>query len=391
MAGQRLLTGLKRFLATRRRDRPAGFTLLELLVAMIIGAIITVGLLSFVVDLVRTNQMDIARSETQRDVQMAMNYIAQDLREAVYVYDGNCLQGSGSPADLGTYCPGIANPGNNILPTSLKQSTASADSIPMLAFWRVDPFPDAIVTLCKATYSKLTDPSKDPSKDKTSPVYGIPCLSGKTYSLVVYILQDDKDPNDIWPGKARLVRYQFNQFPNGAVNSAYVAPLQSQSATFQQWPNDTDNNPSSPNLPAPGANGTSAVLVDFIDDGQNPTGAPARPTITPLCPNVATSTNPYALTPRDDFSLNPKGIRSFYACVRGKTLIPAGTTDPVTESGVNQEVLLVITGNAEGRAGLQNTFQTSDPDFNTKYRDRFLFTQQTRVLVRGSINKTPTS
>jgi hypothetical protein len=113
--------------------------------------------------------------------------------------------------------------------------------------------------------------------------------------------------------------------------------------------------------------------------------------MTPLCPNVATSTNPYALTPRDDFSLNPKGIRSFYACVRGKTLIPAGTTNPPSESGVNQEVLLVITGNAEGRAGLQNTFQTSDSNFNTKYRDRFLFTQQTRVLVRGSVNKTPTS
>lgn len=75
---------LLRFLVTRS-DR-GGFTLLELLVSMIISSIVVSGLLYLVVEIMGANQRDASRSDTQRDLQMAMDYIARDVREATFVY-----------------------------------------------------------------------------------------------------------------------------------------------------------------------------------------------------------------------------------------------------------------------------------------------------------------
>ena len=75
---------LLRFLITRSGGQ--GFTLLELLIAMVIGSIIVSTLLYGVVNILQTDQRDASRSDTQRDMQMAMDYITRDVREATYVY-----------------------------------------------------------------------------------------------------------------------------------------------------------------------------------------------------------------------------------------------------------------------------------------------------------------
>jgi prepilin-type N-terminal cleavage/methylation domain-containing protein len=66
-------------------DGRSGFTLIELLVALIVGSIITTLVLGFTVQLMSNNQREASRSDTQREVQAAIDYINRDVREAVYV------------------------------------------------------------------------------------------------------------------------------------------------------------------------------------------------------------------------------------------------------------------------------------------------------------------
>jgi prepilin-type N-terminal cleavage/methylation domain-containing protein len=394
MTRARLINGLKRFLSPAGSRRVAGFTLIELLVSILIGAIIAVSLLSLVVDLNRTNQLDTARTETQRDIQAAMNYISQELREAIFIYDGTCLQGLPfTAANFRQSCPGIVNH----IPPGMSSTSQTNPITPILAFWRTDPLPAVLLERCRANSTTVGLPN--------SPVNGIPCVSGRTYTLVVYALVDDKNANDIWQGKGRLVRYQLSQFDSdGRPTSGYVDPLGVSDATFFQWPYTLQTNNGEVNLinrqTAAGGRPTGAtiedlaavapVLTDFIDDGQNPTGAPNRGALTPLCPNVPTgnAADPnsfYALSPRADAPFrNPTAGNALttYICVRGSTM-----TNPAIENRVNQEVVLVMTGNLENRVGVQNTIPSNAADFNERYRDRFLFTQQTRVLSRGILDK----
>lgn len=364
---------LKRLWAAYRKRQQAGFTLIELLVAMFIGSIITVSLLALVVQLVDVNQRDSARSETQRDMQAAMNYIGQELREAVFVYDGDCLQGTATlnSNNFATECPGLIN----YIPASLSTPSNGDTPIPVLAFWRADPLPQSLLDTCKTSAQ-----SGDWSVATPAAVQNVPCLSGRSYTLVVYLLVDDGNPNDLWQGRARIERYQLSQFTgNGTQTVGYVDPLSSPNSSFQQWPFQiaTVNNVSSvSNAQTARPTGTSVVLVDYVDDGL----LDAQVNRTALsCPDRATSTNPYAATPRSDFSLNPKKIRSFYACVRGKTYNAADT-----EQGVNQEVQLFLVGNVQGRPGFPLTASLPTGAIESQ-----AFPSQTRVLTRGIINKSP--
>lgn len=276
MARPHVIARLKRLWGAYRKRQQAGFTLIELLVAMFIGSIIVVSLLALVVQLVDVNQRDSARSETQRDMQAAMNYISQELREAVFVYDGRCLQGTAAitSSNYTTECPGIVN----YIPPGLSTPSPAYTPVPILAFWRADPLPQGLLTAC-ATNSNNLDDATLPAA-----VQGVPCLSGRSYTLVVYVLFDDTSTTDTWQGRARIVRYQLAQFSSNATsgtqtNTGYVDPLSSPNSDFQQWPFQVTTDSSGNTLVANGqisaggrpGDGTlttnSAVLVDYVDDG----------------------------------------------------------------------------------------------------------------------------
>ena len=381
MARPRVTARLKRLWAAYRKRQQAGFTLIELLVAMFIGSIITVSLLALVVQLVDVNQRDASRSETQRDMQSAMNYITQELREAVFVYDGDCLQGTAiiTPGNFATECPGVVN----FIPAGLSATSATSASIPVLAFWRADPLPQGLIAAC-ATNSGNLDDTIVPAA-----VSGVPCLSGRSYTLVVYALVNDTSTTDIWQGRGRIVRYQLPQFVSNATtgtqtNTGYVDPLSSPNSSFQQWPFQLTTDASNVAVVSNGqtaggrpADATlvsnSAVLVDYVDDGLLP-----RPTLGLSCPDREV-TNPYAATPRSDAPFNPANIRSFYACVRGKTYKAVAA-----EQNVNQEVQVFLVGNVQGRPGFP--LAASLP---TGAIESQAFPLQTRVLTRGIINKSP--
>jgi len=361
MARPRVTARLKRLWAAYRKRQQAGFTLIELLVAMFIGSIITVSLLALVVQLVDVNQRDASRSETQRDMQSAMNYITQELREAVFVYDGDCLQGTAiiTPGNFATECPGVVN----YIPAGLSATSATSASIPVLAFWRADPLPQGLIAAC-ATNSGNLDDAIVPAA-----VLGVPCLSGRSYTLVVYALVNDTSTTDIWQGRGRIERYQLAQFSSGATTAAnanqeYVDPLSSPNSSFQQWPfqltTDANNVAVVRNAQtARPADSTSPVLVDYVDDGLL--------AVTPVC---AANSN---ITPETST------IRSFYACVRGKTYEAVAA-----EQNVNQEVQVFLVGNVQGRPGFP--LAASLP---TGAIESQAFPLQTRVLTRGIINKSP--
>lgn len=334
---------------------------------MLIGAIITVALLSLVIDLAGTNQRDVSRSETQREMQLAMNYISQDLREAVYVYDGDCLEVSGSTADFNTFCPGILN---HVSP-AMRTANATLRYIPVLAFWRADNLPQPVVDQCATNSRNMSEDAFDTYLTNSN----TPCVSGRSYTLVVYAIADDRSTTDVWQGKARLVRYKLAQFDADGDSNAdegWVNPLEGGSG-FQQWPYTRDEDSGTvTNSQTVSPSNQPDVLVDFIDD-TNVTTLPANQR--PTCPA------PSIITPKDNVGFNPDNIRSFYACVRGNTL-NAQVSGLTQELNVNQEVQLVLTGNVAGRSGFPIN-SASNPDR--------LSPLQTRVLTRGAVDKNPRS
>lgn len=352
--------------------RAKGFTLLELLVAMIIGSLIVVALLTLVVQLTETNQKDAARTQVQQDMQAAMDYVAQDLRSAVFVYNGECLEGKSGPT-FAESCPGIVN----YIPATINQKP---DKMAVLAFWRTKELPQKIKDLCKANATDLGSEEPKTVSDNIMTKAKVPCLAGYSYSLVVYGL--DKTNTGIWNGKARLTRYELSQFPSEPTNEqdqtlGFADPLESPELTFQQWPLKDGVGSRQAGIPV----GQAVALVDFVD-----TTTPGA-TSTQKCDEFGDPGNPGDLAAQNR-SLSPTDasappFRSFYACVRDGGIVTQ-ITDPVSGKKVNppttnQDVLLVLKGNVSGQGGFSKTNNTDNIER--------ISSLQTRVLVRGIVGK----
>lgn len=379
MARFRFLTRLKRaWLASKQRGIAgfaSGFTLIELLVSMIIAAIITVSLLSLVIGLVDVNKRDAEQTEVQQSMQAAMDYISEELREAIFVYDKECIVGQGTKTNPTSVsdCPGLVNH----LPASVK------DNI-VLAFWRTNLLPLDVLKTC-SDYSKggAGDAPRLNSGDVRNgyAVKDIPCIASRGYTLVVYTLK--KGTTDVWRGKARLERYQLAQFnANGTAVTGYVDPLNSAELgdlRFKHWPYQKEKDTSAiANKQSDLPTGTPAVLVDFLDD------TPLKPDLQinipiaqripePICPTLSHPT--YSLA--DD-----KATRGFFACVRGRIyynavgLTQAQIDAQEAEQDVKQEIVVNITGAVPERKG--NLFSELGSS-----ADKKLAPLQTRVLSRS--------
>jgi prepilin-type N-terminal cleavage/methylation domain-containing protein len=370
---------LKHLHALLKRGKISGFTLLELLIAMFVAGLIVVGLLTLSAQITEANQRDAGRSQIQQDMQAAIDYVSQDLREAVFVYNGQCLQGVVAVSTANLSCPGLAN----YIPAEM----TSGDRIPVLAFWRTSPLPDTIKALCTANLAELASDDSAILENNVLVRAGVPCVAANSYTLVVYALDraNDRDDNGVWQGKARLVRYQLPQFREGATDQSqqstgYVNPLASSDLTFQQWPltvtgggvvsrQATAQSPGRPTV----TENPPQVLVDFVDGDLDRSTA-----INPSCQEFGT-------TPEEqENSLTPLATtnRGFYGCVRGGGVVPprAPTDPPLIVD--NQDVLLVLTGNVSGYSGAFPLKALGEPEPEGR-----ISPVQTRVLVRGVLQK----
>jgi type II secretory pathway pseudopilin PulG len=321
------------------RRKTAGFTLVELLVSVIIGFMVISGLLFLVVELLNTDKKSAALAQTQQDMTIALDYIASDLEEAVYVYEGECLSQTGRPEDPSTktiieYCPGL----RSVIPFP-------AGVTPILAFWKLDGVP-------YSTKSEDQFPNNCNADTDTENTCNALKIIRNTYTLVVYSLRTDNPASETWEGPARITRYQLRQYSNlsGMQQTQGWTDPSASGTSFQSWPRTTDNqavsgysNPTAYN---------EDVLVDVVDYGTDPEKSwpPCLPTAD------------YSRTPPD--ALNTANNTSFYACVK----------KPTGSQGVaGQDVIVYLRGNAVKRAGQTGRNAAYLPKLQAQVKTRTVF------------------
>ncbi len=150
----------------------SGFTMIELLVATVIATIIIVPMLTFVVDILNRDVREQAKTNSEQELQAAVDYIAQDMSQAFYIYSES---------------------GVNTIKAELPDSDDDTKT-PILVFWKREFLPDAL------------EPSGGIC-DSSS------CNDTFVLSLVAYYLIDDN--NNTWcqpsgnPCPKRIARFQI--------------------------------------------------------------------------------------------------------------------------------------------------------------------------------------
>jgi prepilin-type N-terminal cleavage/methylation domain-containing protein len=244
----------------------SGFTLVELLVAMMISTIVITTLLTFVTNMIETERREQAKATTEQEVQAALDYIADDLQEAVYIYDADGINAIKSQ---------LPNPG-------------AKDRVPVLVFWKRSFLPkDSEVSFNRDYF---------------------------VYSLVTYYLIKNTNSNDsIWSSTARISRFEIQNGVRDPNNPNNYLTGKTPDPGFKlfdlslpgnikdkmnAWTKDKTNYDLRKNK--------IETLVDYIDQS-NVTGVPV-----PVDCKITTSSEAQQVPGND---ANPLGIYSFYACV----------------------------------------------------------------------------
>ncbi|MEO1392479.1 MAG: type II secretion system protein [Cyanobacteria bacterium J06634_5] len=340
----------KRLAIKNKQYQHEGFTLLELLISLVIAGTVISGLLFVVVELTKIDKRESSLDQVQRDMKRAIDYISDDLQEAVHVYS--------APAKI-----------QQIYDELKDDPDFPETATPVLAFWRIDPIKglDGLPTDCSSI--------SDEDDERTCDVLKIRQAS---YTLVVYSQQENTDGNRNWLGKSRLIRYELPRFTVAGVSTfterkGYRDPTDAEDldASFENWIADTDGTPE----------GDSAVLVDYV--------ASPTPTVnlnkSPLSDVAADGTSSPCFSYGDDGSNSLYNVvpstaavdadNSFFACVRNAD--PDNDSDTPTAKRANQDVYVFLRGSVEGVAGGASFYSDESS----------LPIVETRVLVKGIIDK----
>ncbi|XWK85826.1 MAG: hypothetical protein U7127_16525 [Phormidium sp.] len=318
MAAKFLQTILKwRNRSSRKRNKNPGFTILELLVATLIATFVIVALLNLVVDLLQTDRREYARNETQREIQMALDFMVNDIREAAYIYDNQGLE------RIQQYVQ---------LPTGFT---------PVLAFWKPE-------TIADSDMGSLRTCDQFGQNNDRRTECDLLIIRRRAFSLVIYLqkVNDRNDWNAGWKGVSRISRLHIPKYRNVSAlekTLGYVDP-QENTVTFATWPLDGNNRSQQTGGTVQGSN---QVLVDFVD---YPTESRIstlysdnlRAPDNPQCPNQID----YSQIPPTNSAFNRP---SFMVCV--STNNTAG--DGSDTSNANQDVLIFLRGNPTGKAGIK--------------------------------------
>ena len=168
-----------------------GMTMIELLVGTIIAFIVITPLMGMVIGLLNDDQRESAKANTEEEIQSALDYIAEDTSQALYIYVPKKQETTSSGTTTTDEIKSLKD--NNFLPT---------DGTPVLVFWKRKLVEDAVPV----------DTTKQP-EDCT------PTTCNDTYvlSLVSYHLLEE-DTNPIWCQPlseaqgcpSRIVRYEIS-------------------------------------------------------------------------------------------------------------------------------------------------------------------------------------
>jgi len=270
-----------------------GMTLVELLVGAIMAFLIITPMLGFVVDMLNTDRREQVKSNTEQDLQAAVDFISQDLSQAIYIYDGKGIR------DI-----------KNQLPDA-----TDINRTPILVFWKRQQIKNAV-----PINSDVNSPKK-PSDCNSNPGK---CNDTYVLSLVAYYQFNDKEATWCQPSggdcPTRIARYEIrepvrNPYTADAKqpyydNKADLSEGQRGSDAFNQkfdFSKPTENVTTKTGFPPP------EVLVNYIDHSRTnvpiPTGA--------QCQTLLSVTPPPAPATFDakDLLITDGSTNSFYACV----------------------------------------------------------------------------
>lgn len=351
-------------LATHKKKRTAhGFTLIELLISIVISSIVTIGLLFVVNELIQLDRREARLETVQRDMQRAMDYISDELKESVYVYpDPTFITDQLSPTDF------------------------PAGAVPVLAFWKPEP-------LSTGDYGRLpidclTLPAPPARRDRAN------CSSLKLrqsyYSLVVYFALDNTANSPNWEGQTRIIRYALPQYVQSNLTTTAVIEtpgFATPNNDFANWTpaqavdaagNPRTNGAGDPIL-VPTA-GNWSVLVDYVDARNSVYGPLVDVNGPEGCQQFETRpgvTTEYTRSPINDAAANASA--SFLACIR----------TPGNGVGTNQDVVVMLRGNTKT---MQQEIANPTPAVASGSlipSQSALPTLKSQILVRGAANKAP--
>ncbi|MEJ1930279.1 hormogonium polysaccharide secretion pseudopilin HpsC [Nostoc sp. NIES-2111] len=309
-----------------------GFSLIELLAAMILAVLVITPLMGFMISIMNTDRQEQAKVNSEQEIQAALDYITRDLQQAIYIYDS---------AGIDAIRNELPNP-------------TSTDRVPVLVFWKRELI-NQVITVGSG-------------QDDTY-----------VYSLVAYYLIKDSD--NTWSNAARIARWQIRDGVPTTASGGVSCPgytgryvrkdskdycpsdgfavfsldgtgtIHEKMSAWKRLSQYTTKNASGADVVNTVTPAASVVLVDFID--QTITGSPAKAT----CPTGSNLVAPNTanFNTRDTFNMT-----SFYACV----------------DRVNTTAQVFIRGNAIARLQNNNISYTAS-------RSAYFPTASIRVQGRG--------
>jgi type II secretory pathway pseudopilin PulG len=283
-----------------------GMTLVELLVGSIMAFLIITPMLSFVVDMLNTDRREQVKSNTEQDLQAAVDFIAQDLSQAIYIYDNNPAL-TNTPTTTPTGIPAIKN-----------QLPPDAKGTPILVFWKQQQRKNSVpINPTVANTVKPVNCDQPGNEGQCNDTYVL--------SLVAYYQFREDDPKSIWcqpSGSAcptRIARYEITDGIKNP-NATSIADLYYTDGETKdtQRPDPAFNREF--DLTKPTENVTlatglvsaqSQVLVNYIDHSAGPILTPCTTALgNPIDPKTEKAVLEETLKITDT-----EGRNSFYACV----------------------------------------------------------------------------
>ena len=180
-----------------------GMTLIELLIGTVMAFLIITPMLGFVVDMLNTDRREQVKSNTEQDIQAAADFIAQDLSQAIYIYDNSA---NGVPAlTTGTFIPTVTN------------------GTPILVFWKRQQLKNSLPITAGDTPNTCAN---------NTPLSGAgACNDTYVLSLVAYYQVSGGDAIWCQPSggntcPTRIVRYQIQDGLKNPAKSANPDPAQ---------------------------------------------------------------------------------------------------------------------------------------------------------------------
>ena len=173
-----------------------GMTLIELLIGTVMAFLIITPMLGFVVDMLNTDRREQIKSNTEQDIQAAVDFIAQDLSQAIYIYDNNAINlgSAATPATPAT--PAIRN--------QLPAAPANTTGTPILVFWKRQQIPKSLPIENQIKPNQCQDTA---NANKCNDTYVL--------SLVAYYQIKDTTTNSTWCQPSggdcptRIARYEI--------------------------------------------------------------------------------------------------------------------------------------------------------------------------------------